>query len=81
MARAGDGLGERPLNVAALLHEVEDDVLAYMAFPAERWRRIHSTNVLERLNRELARRLATGDLPECGRPFLWSDLPHLYTCP
>ena len=27
-----------------------------MSFPTEHWRRIHSTNVLERLNRELARR-------------------------
>ena len=27
-----------------------------MAFPAEHWRGIHPTNVLERLNRELARR-------------------------
>ncbi|MBT9258296.1 MAG: transposase, partial [Clostridiales bacterium] len=38
------------------LEEAEEDVLADMAFPPEHWRRIHSTNVLERLNRELARR-------------------------
>jgi len=31
-------------------------VLAYMAFPPGHWRRIHSTNPLERLLRELGRR-------------------------
>lgn len=39
-----------------LLREAAEEVLAYMAFPAEHWRGIHSTNVLERFNRELARR-------------------------
>lgn len=51
-----DDLGSRYPQVAALLRDAEDDVLAYMAFPAEHWRRIHLTLVLERLNRELARR-------------------------
>jgi len=41
---------------AALLDEGREDVLAFMAFPREHWRRIHSTNVLERENRELRRR-------------------------
>jgi transposase-like protein len=41
---------------AALLDEGMEDVLAFMAFPSEHWRRIHSTNVLERENRELRRR-------------------------
>ena len=49
-------LERRFRQAAALLREAADDVLAYMAFPPEHWRRIHSTNVLERLNRELARR-------------------------
>ncbi|MDR5710474.1 MAG: transposase, partial [Armatimonadota bacterium] len=30
--------------------------LGYMDFPSEHWRGIHSTNIVERLNRELARR-------------------------
>lgn len=51
-----DDLGSRYPQVAALLRDAEDDVLAYMAFPAEHWSRIRSTNVLERLNRDLARR-------------------------
>lgn len=39
-----------------LLEQAEHDVLAYMAFPKEHWRQIHSTNPLERLNREIRRR-------------------------
>jgi putative transposase len=41
---------------AQLLLAAEDDVLAYMAFPREHWTRLYSTNVLERLNREVKRR-------------------------
>jgi transposase-like protein len=41
---------------ASLLDEAVEDVLAYMAFPEEHWRKIHSTNVLERENREMRRR-------------------------
>jgi transposase-like protein len=43
-------------QAAAVLEEAEDDVLAYMSFPAEHWTRIYSTNPLERLNREIRRR-------------------------
>lgn len=41
---------------ATLLAEAEAEVLTYMSFPKSHWRRIHSTNVLERENRELRRR-------------------------
>jgi transposase-like protein len=43
-------------KAAALLLEAEADILAYKAFPKEHWRRIHSTNLLERLNKEIKRR-------------------------
>jgi len=43
-------------KAAALLLEAEADILAYKTFPNEHWRRIHSTNLLERLNREVKRR-------------------------
>jgi transposase-like protein len=41
---------------AAIVEEAEEDVLAYMAFPEKHWRQIHSTNPLERQNREIRRR-------------------------
>jgi putative transposase len=43
-------------NAAQLLVEAEDDILAYMSFPVEHWKRIYSTNVLERLHKEVRRR-------------------------
>jgi putative transposase len=48
---------ERPLpRLAALLERAEDDLLAFYAFPADHWRKLRSTNPLERLNREIGRR-------------------------
>lgn len=41
---------------AALVEEAEEDVLAYKTFPEKHWRQIHSTNPLERQNREIRRR-------------------------
>jgi transposase-like protein len=43
-------------KAAALLLEAEADILAYKTFPKEHWRRIHSTNLVERLNKEVKRR-------------------------
>jgi putative transposase len=43
-------------KVASLLEAAEDDLLAHMAFPAEHWSKLRSTNPLERLNREIGRR-------------------------
>lgn len=41
---------------AELLLAAEDDILAYLVVPREHWTRLYSTNVLERLNREVKRR-------------------------
>ena len=43
-------------KIAAMLEEAEDDILAFYAFPAEHWRKLRSTNPLERFNREIGRR-------------------------
>ncbi len=55
----GDAMAalERPLpKVAAMLERAEEDLLAFYAFPADHWRKLRSTNPLERLNREIGRR-------------------------
>ncbi|MGH2725072.1 MAG: IS256 family transposase [Actinomycetota bacterium] len=43
-------------EAAALLEEAAEDVLAHLHFPKEHRRRLHSTNVVERLHLELKRR-------------------------
>ena len=43
-------------KLAKLMREAEDDVFAYMAFPKDHWSQLHSTNPLERLNKEIKRR-------------------------
>jgi transposase-like protein len=43
-------------EAAQLLQDAEHDILAYKVFPPEHWRRIHSTNPLERVNKEIRRR-------------------------
>jgi putative transposase len=42
--------------VAALLRDAREDLTAFADFPAAHWRKIWSTNPLERLNREVKRR-------------------------
>jgi len=43
-------------KASQLLLSAEEDVLAFMAFPKAHWTRIYSTNLLERLNKEVKRR-------------------------
>lgn len=45
--------GKKP---AAVLRDAEDSMFSYMAFPAEHHLRIRTTNVVERVNREIKRR-------------------------
>jgi transposase-like protein len=49
-------LGRQLPKVEAMLHEARDDLLAFASFPFEHWKKIWSTNPLERLNREVKRR-------------------------
>ena len=46
---------ERPLPKVAALLEAEED-LRLLRFPTEHWRKLRSTNPLERLNREIGGR-------------------------
>jgi len=43
-------------KIAELLTEAEDDLIAFYAMPSEHWPKLRSTNPLERVNREIARR-------------------------
>jgi len=43
-------------RAAECLLAAEDEILAHMDFPREHWRKLGSTNPLERLNEEIARR-------------------------
>jgi transposase-like protein len=51
-----DQLRARWPKLGNLMDEAETDVLAYMAFPSQHRAKLHSTNPLERLNKELKRR-------------------------
>ena len=51
-----DGLRPRFAQAATLLAEAAEDLLAHKHFPAEHRTRLHSTNPLERLNKEIKRR-------------------------
>jgi transposase-like protein len=43
-------------KVARLLENAEEELLAYMRFPRDHWPKLRSTNPLERVNLEIARR-------------------------
>jgi len=60
-ARAGlshfaDQLHNRWPKLKVFVDDSMDDVLAYMSFPAQHRTKLHSTNPLERLNKEIKRR-------------------------
>jgi transposase-like protein len=51
-----DQLRSKYPKLATLMDEAEDDVLAFMTFPEALRKKLHSTNPLERLNKEVKRR-------------------------
>ncbi|MBB5696150.1 IS256 family transposase [Muricoccus pecuniae] len=51
-----DQLRPKVPKLAALMDSAEEDVLAYMDFPAAHRTKLHSTNPIERLNGEIKRR-------------------------
>jgi putative transposase len=54
--KVADQLRSKLPKLAAAMDEAEEDVLAYMDFPAAHRTKLHSTNSLERLNGEVKRR-------------------------
>lgn len=55
-AHVADQVRGRWPKLASLMDESEHDVLAYMSFPAQHRAKLHSTNPIERLNKEVKRR-------------------------
>ena len=51
-----DDLAARYPKIGPLMDDAKSEVLAFAAFPREHWRKIWSTNPLERLNKEIKRR-------------------------
>ena len=49
-------LGRQFPKVQAMLEGAKDELLAFTAFPPTHWKKIWSTNPLERLNKEIKRR-------------------------
>ncbi len=69
-----DHLRPRFDKVAGIMDEAEHDLLAYMQFPKELRNKLHSTNTLERLNREVKRRTEGVGLRGLT-PRHWRDVP------
>ena len=49
-------LAERFPRAAELMLEAREDVLAFRHFPDQHWKKVWSTNLLERVNEEIKRR-------------------------
>jgi putative transposase len=49
-------LGRQLPKVEAMMREAREDLLAFASFPQSHWRKVWSTNPLERVNREVKRR-------------------------
>jgi putative transposase len=54
--KVADGLRHRFARAATLLEDAAEDILAYRHLPTDHQRQLHSTNPLERLNKEIKRR-------------------------
>lgn len=57
-----DSLRPRFETLARLMDEAEPDVLAFMTVPADHRTKIHSSNPLERVNKEIKRRTNVVDI-------------------
>ena len=64
-------LGRQFPKVEAMLHEAADDITAFAAFPLSHWKKIRSTNPLERLNKVIKRRTAVVGVFPNPEALLW----------
>jgi putative transposase len=49
-------LGRQNTKVEAMMRDAKDDLLAFTTFPVGHWKKVWSTNPLERVNKEVKRR-------------------------
>ena len=56
LEQVADRLEPRFPDVAAMLVEATEDLLAFTAFPVKHWKKVWSTNPLERVTKEIKRR-------------------------
>ena len=54
--QVADQLRPRIPKLATLMDDAEADVIAFMNYPKAHWPKLHSTNPIERLNKEVKRR-------------------------
>jgi len=65
-----DQLRSRWPKLATLMDDSEHDVLAYMTFPAQHRAKLHSTDPLERLNKEVKWIFYSKPLPAPRNPLI-----------
>ena len=56
-------LGRQFPKLEAMLRDSAEELLAFTSFPVAHWKKIWSTNPLERLNKEIKRRTDVGVFP------------------